>query len=174
MNIKINKGFTLIEMIIAIAILSIMATITIAALDPIAQFQKANDARRKSDLAQIQRALETYYQDQTYQQYPAQNGPADYRIKDAKSGSVIDWGTSWQPYMNVVPKDPSSPHKHYVYYLVPTLPNGTVLNGQGYCLYASLDRIASADQCTSATGPCNTALCGGTCNFGVCSPNLSP
>ena len=144
MKIKKDKGFTLVELVLVVAIMGIMSVGIMLTLNPFAQFQKANDARRKSDLAQIQRALEIYYQD--HGQYP----------------SAIAWGTSWQPYMNVVPKDPSS-NKNYAYSSV----------GQSYFIYASLDKVLSSEQCKGAS-PCNTNNCGGTCNFGVSSPDQTP
>jgi len=177
MIVKNNYGFTLIEMIVAVAIVGIMATAAIMALNPLAQFQKADNARRKSDLAQIQRALESYYQDA--QRYPkdssmgttgglVMNGINDTSCPNgATTPCPVNWGKGWQPYMNVVPQDPTS--KHYVYYAPVSL------NGQGYCLYASLDKETSSDACKANVGtPCGTAACGGTCNFGVCSPNLTP
>ena len=160
-----RKGFTLIEMVVVIGILSILAVGVIMVLNPVAQFQKANDARRKSDLAQIQRALETYYEDNG--QYPLSS---NFLIDD-KSQGVIQWGASWQPYINLLPKDPIS-SKNYVYYST----------GQVYYLYASLDRGSDPDMCKNMVGnplQCSSlpsgASCGsGPCDYGVSSPNVAP
>lgn len=164
---KINKskGFTLIELIIVAAIIALVATATMAVLNPFTQFQKARDARIKSDLAQIQKSLESYYQDKGG--YPSST--AAYKILD---GVTINWGSSWQPYMNVLPKDATSGHT-YVYYS---------LGGQSYYIYANLNRGAADLQacnkgaaCTSLSGNgISSVACGGTCNFGVSSPNVSP
>src|ERR1035437_3562444 len=118
MKIKNNTGFTLIELIVAIGILGVMAVAAMAALNPFAQFQKANDAKRKADLSQIQKALETYYQD--YGQYPAYVLDSGYYylnpvVTPPATTAEKKWGTSWQPYMNVLPIDPTS-SKSYVYY----------------------------------------------------------
>jgi len=164
-----RKGFTLIELIIVIGILGILATAALAILNPFAQFQKADDAKRKADLSQIQKALESYYQD--YQRYPAQNAPAVYKIQDSTLG-LIDWGAKWGTYMNVVPKDPVATD-HYVYYSP---------DGQSYCLYASLERNSDPALCKPGDPKtkCTTAPatgCGNgsiACNFGVCSPNILP
>ena len=56
-------GFTLVELITAIGVLAILVSTVIAVINPLEQFNKAQDAKRKADLAQIQRALEVYYQD---------------------------------------------------------------------------------------------------------------
>lgn len=170
LNTKSDAGFTLIELIISISIMAILAGFLLAILNPFDQYKKASDGRRKSDLAQIQRALEQYYQD--HGRYPAHSTTSPtYRIVD---GSTINWGDSWQPYINVLPKDPTST-KRYVYYVPPT--------GQTYYLYASLDRGSKDTQvCKSDGSACdslstngiNSNSCGKTCNYGVTTPNVNP
>ena len=58
-----RKGFTLVELMIVVSILAIMATILVGIINPIAQIQKASDARRKKDLGRIRVAFEEYYND---------------------------------------------------------------------------------------------------------------
>lgn len=163
---KTQNGFTLIELIIVIAIMSILSALLFAIIDPLSQFQKANDGRRKSDLRQIQQALEGYYQDNG--QYPASNNA--YQIVRA-DGSAAVWGQQWIPYMNVVPPAPTGA---YVYFA------GS--DGQSYYLYASLDRggldpeaCNGGNACASiTTNDIPPTQCGGVCNYGVTSPNVSP
>jgi type II secretory pathway pseudopilin PulG len=57
--------------------MSILAMIAMATLDPISQFQKSSDARKKSDLSQIQKALEVYYEDAG--RYPANPDTGEYK-----------------------------------------------------------------------------------------------
>ena len=179
---KLSSGFTLIEILIAVALIGIMAVGIIIALDPLAQIQKAQDAKRKSDLSQIQKALETYYQD--YGRYP-QSSPDNITLphRIVNRFLVVEWGsTDFQPYMSILPKDPSS-SKKYVY-------NSTGLDGQTYYLYASLDRGANDPQ-ACPKGNKNFAVCDNAiyigvymkcadrfpeffCNYGVTSPNVSP
>ena len=102
----IRSGFTLIELILVVAIFGIFTAGIIAVVNPAQQILKANDGKRKSDLEQIQRALESYYHDSG--RYPSVSSNKIYTI------SVINWGSSWQPYMNVLPKDPSGA-RAYVY-----------------------------------------------------------
>lgn len=164
----------MVELLVVIAMIGILATIGLSTLNPGAQFQKAQDARRKSDLSQIQKAIEQYYQDNGA--YPPNFAPNDYRIKGL-DGNVVDWGDSWLPYMGNLPKDPSS-SKNYVYYS-PSCPPSCPA-GQTYYLYASLNRGASGIQtCESADGlKCDKAptQCGSgyDCNYGISSPNVSP
>ncbi len=169
LSISKSEGFTLIELILVVGILSVLAVAALAVLDPFAQIQKANDSRRKSDLSQIQRALETYYQDNG--KYPLSTVTTPYKISVPGSPNpvTIDWGNSWQPYMNLMPKDPSA-SKNYVYYSI---------TGQSYFLYASLDRGKFDPQACNSGNAClnlpSGASCGsGTCNFGATSPNVSP
>ncbi len=162
-----RKGFTLIELLIVVAILSILSVGAITILNPSLQFAKANDARRKADLAQIQRGLETYYNDNG--KYPP-TAPS-FRIKGL-DGNAVNWNSSWQPYIDVLPKDPS-PSKNYLYF--------SPLDGQSYFLYASLDRGTDPSVCNEGA-PCESLVsndiesnaCGGVCNFGLTSPNVSP
>ncbi len=135
------------------------------------QFNKAQDSKRKSDLAQIQRGLETYYQD--CHRYP----PAiQNQITSDCTGSIaVTWGSSWRPYMDVLPTDPAS-GKKYVYWVDES--NG----GQAYAVYSFLARASIDTQACNGTFGCEGAnskglLCGGAgviCAYGVSSPNISP
>ena len=56
-----KKGFTLIELLVVVAIIGLLSTLSIVALNTARA--KARDARRVSDVKQIQTALELYYND---------------------------------------------------------------------------------------------------------------
>ena len=168
-----NRGFTLVEVIAVISILSILVVVGLAAINPLAQFQKANDSRRKADLLQIQKALQTYYRDNGSYPLSSVTQPL-YKITvpGQTTRTTIDWGKQWQSYMNLVPKDPIT-SKHYVYYST----------GQSYFLYASLDKGGEDPQSCqnlNVNGECPSVpaanLCGTgvKCNYGVTSPNVSP
>jgi type II secretion system protein G len=58
---NLSKGFTLIELLIVIAIIGVLATLLM--VNFIGVRQRARDAQRKSDLRQIQSALEIYRSD---------------------------------------------------------------------------------------------------------------
>ncbi len=58
-----NKGFTLIELLVVIAIIGILSSVVLASLN--SARRKARDARRISDMGQLQLALEMYYNDNT-------------------------------------------------------------------------------------------------------------
>lgn len=160
---SLKRGFTLIELLIVVAIIGILSAGLINIINPVAQLQKAKDAQRKTDLNQIKKALEAYYQDNGH--YPAAVYFMIESTGDDRSAAI--WGTDqWAPYMSTLPMDPSSPKKNYVYNSIP--------DGQTYCIYASLDRevqITSFGSCFPSGASCGT---GATCNYGVSSPNVSP
>ena len=66
---KQNRGFTLIELLVVIAIIGILSSVVLASLNTARQ--KSRDARRISDMKQIQLALELYF-DANGNSYPVQ------------------------------------------------------------------------------------------------------
>ncbi|MFH1561734.1 MAG: type II secretion system protein [Patescibacteria group bacterium] len=63
-----DGGFTLVELLIVIALIGVLAAALVATLNPIEQINKARDARFKNDAAELLAALERYYATQLY--YP--------------------------------------------------------------------------------------------------------
>lgn len=57
----VTSGFTLVELLIVIALLGAIATIVIAAINPIEQANKARDAKYTADASQLISAVERYY-----------------------------------------------------------------------------------------------------------------
>ena len=53
-----NKGFTLIELLVVITLIGILAVAVLSAINPIEQINKARDAGRRADAAQILKALD--------------------------------------------------------------------------------------------------------------------
>ena len=56
-----KKGFTLVEMLIVIAIIGVLAVAVLSAINPIEQMRKARDTRRKSNASELLNAVERYY-----------------------------------------------------------------------------------------------------------------
>lgn len=169
---KQESGVTLIELLVVISVFSLLVTGLIIAVNPTAQINKSNDAKRKSDLAQLQRVLEIYYQDKG--KYPNNPGAGNYIINDVGGKN---WGTSWSPYIAMLPKDPKSTNT-YVYF---SPASGACLNNQCYFIYANLQQSNDPQACNNG-GACSSLTtnsipnnaCGGVCNYVVSSPNVSP
>jgi len=90
---KDQKGFTLVEVLIAITILATLGGGIILTLNPVKQLNRSRDAQRMSDLAQIRIASDAYYNDTHC--YPTE----------------IPFGQEWSVgrtvYMKEVPQDPT-------------------------------------------------------------------
>ncbi len=100
-----KKGFTLIELLVVIAIIGLLSTLAVIALG--SAREKSRDAKRLSDLKQVQTALELYYTDNS--EYPDGTGitlgDSTHACLD-DSGFAATCGTD--AYMADVPTDPIS------------------------------------------------------------------
>ena len=56
----VAKGFTLIELLIVMAVIAVLAGITIVGLDPVDRVNAANDAKVQKDVTALASAMETY------------------------------------------------------------------------------------------------------------------
>lgn len=115
-NSKVNKGFTLIEMLVVISLIGILAALAMVSFSSVQK--QARDTTRKSDLKQYQTATESYAS-KNNGNYPVAN-PAQV----ASSGSYCTA-------LNIgnCPADPKSPTTDYRY----------VSDGVNYVIWASLE-----------------------------------
>jgi len=67
-----KKAFTLVELLIVIALIAILSVAVLATINPIEQTNKARDAAMKNDAAEVLSALERYYASQN--EYPWNSG----------------------------------------------------------------------------------------------------
>ena len=95
---KLNKGFTLTELLIVLSIIIVLATILIGILNPIALVGKARDSERKRDLDRIKKSFEEYFNDKD--SYPIDIG--NWNIKEN-----CDSDTIFNPYLSPWPCDPT-------------------------------------------------------------------
>lgn len=65
------KGFTLVELLVVVAILGILAGAILIAINPLEQLARGRDAGRKSSLSQLGNAVQSYYSSQNVT-YPTQ------------------------------------------------------------------------------------------------------
>lgn len=88
---RATRGFTLIELLVVIAIIGILSSVVLASLNTARK--KGRDARRISDIKQMQLALELYYDTE-----------GSYVI-----GDIDDLGQDLSPdYISVLPLDPGN------------------------------------------------------------------
>lgn len=118
-------GFTLVELLIVVAIIAILTVIGIVNYSSF--IKSSRDAKRQSDLKMIQSALEAYHADQIA--YPAL----------ITFGGQLAVGS--KTYLTKVPIDPKNGHKPYIYSLYPSGCTGS--NCTGYCLYAKLESLST-------------------------------
>lgn len=154
------RGFTLLELLVVMAIIGILAAIGIASYSG-AQ-AKGRDARRKSDLENTSRALELYYND---------NG--EYPLSSGGQITGVPWGTRWAAgdalYMEKLPKDT----KHDYYY-------ESIDSGRAYRLYARFendqvnnDNFAGSNMIFQDESDTPIEGCTSGCNYHVRSSNAS-
>lgn len=133
------------EILIVVAILSIIMVVMIVGFKPSTQLGKSRDARRKADLQKLKNPLEDYYND--HKCYPP--------VSDLACNS-----TTFRPYVDRVPCDPET-HSSY-YYERPDC--------NSYRFYTELENISDPiiveAGCSSGCGPAPN-------NWGVSSPNIS-
>lgn len=108
---KKRAGFTLLELLVTIAIIGTISTIAIAVVS-IARAQ-SRDVKRISDLQEVRKALELYYD--VNGRYPIFNcgGQSSVYSDDTTPGDGFDckWerlGDALAPYIANFPKDPST------------------------------------------------------------------
>jgi len=146
-------GLTLIELLVVIAILGLLATVGLGSFQ--SSQMKSRDAQRKSDLSQIQKALEMYYNDNG--RYPL---TADLQ-------TLLNNGGSWSAaggetiYMKTVPKGPRG--ESYCY--------ESNTNGTYYRIYARLENMKDPKIITPSSSVCAAA---NGYNYGVSSSNATP
>lgn len=114
-----KQAFTLIELLVVIAIIGLLATLAVVSFGNTRT--KARDAKRLSDIKQIQSALELYF-----------DANGRYPLSCASSNGM--YVATWAPlmsktYISKMPNDPTDTATQYGYYYCP----GFVTNGNcGY------------------------------------------
>lgn len=151
-----KSGFTLVELLIVIAIMGILSSITVAQF--ITAKRKANDVARKSDLNGVSKALQMYFVD--YGVMP--EASVDGRI--VMKNSPIDWGGEFVDgtyvYMKVLPRENNSKLPNYCY--------KTDADKKKFALFAQLENTVDKE-CDG-----NSYICSGnTYCFAYVSPNTS-
>lgn len=135
-NAPKQHGFTLIEIMVVIAIISLLAVVVAAGISD--GPKRARDARRKGDMRSIKVALEAYFSDN--QSYPV--------ITTLSPASDLEPILSPR-YIPEVPSDPSTLQYTYIGTgCTPTPPKCS-----GFELTATLENVADNEQVQPPTDP---------------------
>lgn len=128
---KNQVAFTLVELLIVIAIVSILAAVVVIAINPTQLLKQARDKKRVTDLLNMQKAFSLYALDNA--QYPNEVGPCDSSIgtdTDAcppdgaeltfqwyyTADTIVGQLTNNGKYLGKMPTDPLNNITYYYYY----------------------------------------------------------
>lgn len=138
------KGFSLIELLVVVALLGVVAGVVLLALNPLTIQKRSRDARRKADLEAIRQALELYRADNG--EYPASSFMTDsLQPQPWIAGLVPD-------YISELPVDPINNGAYRYTYLSITACG--VNAGDEYLLYAALESDSSSSAYSYNYGSC--------------------
>ncbi|MFA6554631.1 MAG: type II secretion system protein [Candidatus Paceibacterota bacterium] len=133
-----NKGFTLVELMVVIAIIAILTGVIIVSVS--GARGKARDGKRVSDISQIQLALEQYFD-------RCRVYPATLALTATHTNCPV--GVTLATFIAVIPKDPVSASNYdyavdnattpldYVLHTTLESPNGAIVDGLSVDLYGS-------------------------------------
>lgn len=160
-SLKFQKGFTLLELLIVIAVLGVLAGVVLVSANPVGQYNKGRDGQRKSDLRQLQSALEFYRTD-------AGRYPPAASLSSCGNGTSLTYTVAGNTvsYLNKIPCDPStdSPYQYS---------SNAAVGNTNYCLRACLQIQADKDrdQANATYGSTNNPTISG-CTLSACGSSL--
>ena len=103
-----QRGFTLVEVLVTVAIISLLSAIGLQSFQ--AAQGRARDSKRKSDLRDLQKAIQLYYQDN--KSYPVTSTTSVVWYGSEPGNLYSDNGGNWIPglvsggYIPQLPRDP--------------------------------------------------------------------
>lgn len=93
-----KKGFTFIELLVAVSVVAILVGIVLLVMNPNQLRAKTRDAKRVNDLKAVQAALEQYFADN--ESYPQCGGATNWGIANTCLSTAL------QNYIGAFPADP--------------------------------------------------------------------
>jgi len=144
------------EILIFVALIAVLSTVALLAINPMTQLKKSRDARRKNDLEKVQNKLESFFSDKG--DYPTISCEDDECCQQLeKNDSLLS------PYLDGIPADPV-PDRKYLYCSQPE-------KSQWYKIYTNIEYPQDPQL---ARNPCQPGCVKNekTYNYVVSSPNI--
>lgn len=140
LNKSLKRGFTLLEILLVVGIIAVLAGIVIIAINPAKQLATVRNTERRSDLKQINNAMQQYYIDNA--SYPAAIpsslteicntgilASSSVTVNNTSCGSLVNLSRLVPLYITAIPVDPQGA----VAFLEKVLPIAYAnANGTGY------------------------------------------
>jgi four helix bundle suffix protein len=158
---RLLRSFTLMEILIFIALIALLATALLVLLNPKKQIEKAWDGKRKKELNTLQKVFEDWYNDKNCYPKPQE---ICYQVISETEGYICgneNSSPNFSPYLNKIPCDPQHPSRKYLY---------QVDNSQcpsGYKIYALLSELPN-------NGAYNYLVSAGNVDSSTAYPTLIP
>lgn len=160
---KDNRGFTLIELLTVVAIIGLLASVVLSAVD--SARVRARDAQRVSDIKQMERALELYYGEHGHYPISSNCNPGESSPNEQWCrSSITDANGNWIENLTVQGAlaeyfpdgDPVAPNQSvtpgawldpntYFYLSYPSGPTGTTADGYAGQWYIIITAMETSD-----------------------------
>lgn len=161
--VRINRGFTIVELMVVVTVIAILATIVYSSIG--AASPKARNAERQADIRNLQTAIEQYKQKNG--QYPAMGCvPGSNQISD--EGDCANYIAGLAPeFITVLPKDiKRGTNPGYGYVTNTSAPNNV---GTSYKVFAlgtvEAEAVTSAHPMKSCDSTAD--ICNNSCGIGA-------
>lgn len=146
-----EKGFTLVELLVVVAIIAVLAGVVIVAINPAALLQKSRDTKRLQDLENVHKALSLAMAEGEITLPTSDTGDSDDTGAQAIDGTgwvafTIPTGkTGLSKYIPTLPVDPTNTGTNLYYY-------GTNATATDYELNAVLESTDNAAKMSTDGG----------------------
>ncbi len=159
---KSKSGFTIIELLVVVSVIAILVGITMLAYSGVQA--KSRDSRRKTDIANIIKALEVYYDDNG--QYPGASGTNSSINPLWYTSDTTSWTTTFNTVMgsaiDKMPVDPTNSAGAIIAGTAGVYNYGYYANSGTYCgsavrqMYILVYRLEASPKEKQVVGNCST------------------
>ena len=148
---KIESAFTLLEVLVTIAVISVLATVLVLAINPGEMLRRSKDSRRLSDIGTIRRAVDLALSDD--QDMLATAGVIDINTSTDVT-NFAGAGIDLSRYLPVIPQDPAySAAGGSAQIIAAGCTNGTIAaisykfwsDGETYILRANMESLSNCE-----------------------------